>query len=158
MFVFRVWAAFAAIVAATLFGGFSASAMAAGLILPVPVTTIYPGEIIDSSMVEERAMRAGGIGRHIVVQDRSGLIGKTARRTLLPGHPVPANAVEAPPLVARGAAIVIIFQEGGLMIRAQATALEAGSPGDLIRIRNLDSGIMINATVQADGSVRVGQL
>src|SRR5690625_824179 len=158
MFVFRVWAALAAVLAAVMISGFSASALAAGLILPVPVMTIYPGEIIDSSMVEERALRASGVGRHIVVQDRAGLIGKTARRTLLPGQPVPANAIETPPLVARGASVAIVFQEGGLIIRAQATSLEAGSPGDIIRVRNLDSGIMVNATVQTDGSVRVAQL
>lgn len=154
MLLFRVLAALAAVVLV----GLSGPVLAAGLVLPVPVVTIYPGEIIDRSMVEERAVRASGVGRHIMVQDRSGLIGKTARRTLLPGHPVPANAVETPPLVARGASVAIVFQEGGLTILAQARSLEAGSPGDLIRVRNLDSGIMINATVQPNGTVRVGQL
>lgn len=132
--------------------------MAAGLVLPVPVMTVYPGEIIDGSMVEDRTIRASGVGRHIMVPDRAGLIGKTARRTLLPGQPVPANAVETPPLVARGASVALVFQEGGLTILAQAKSLEAGSAGDLIKVRNLDSGVMINATVQADGSVRVGKL
>lgn len=147
----------AALAAAIIAGGAGVAA-AAGLILPVPTVTIYPGEVIDGSMVEERAVRAAGVGRQMMVQDRGGLIGKTARRTLLPGQPVAANAIETPPLVARGAAVAIVFEEGGLTILAQAKSLEAGSPGDIIRVRNLDSGIMVNAVVQADGTVRVGQL
>jgi len=147
----------AALAAAIIAGGAGVAA-AAGLILPVPIVTIYPGEVIDGSMVEERAVRAAGVGRQMMVQDRGGLIGKTARRTLLPGQPVAANAIETPPLVARGAAVAIVFEEGGLTILAQAKSLEAGSPGDIVRVRNLDSGIMVNAVVQADGTVRVGQL
>src|SRR5690625_844296 len=147
----------AALAAAIIAGG-ACVAAAAGLILPVPTVTIYPGDVIDGSMVEERAVRAAGVGRQMTVQDRGGLIGKTARRTLLPGQPVAANAIETPPLVACGAAVAIVFEEGGLTILAQAKSLEAGSPGDIVRVRNLDSGIMVNAVVQADGTVRVGQL
>lgn len=131
-------------------------AAAAGLSLPVPATTIYPGEIIDDAMITERPVQPSQVGRMMVVPDRSELVGKVARRTLLPGRPVPMIAVAEPDLVARGAPIEIVFQEGGLTILAQAMTLEAGSAGDVIRVRNLDSGLIINATVQVDGTVRVG--
>jgi flagella basal body P-ring formation protein FlgA len=65
-------------------------------------------------------------------------------------------AVAEPDLVARGVPVEIIFQEGGLIILAQAMALEAGSAGDVIRVRNLDSGLIVSAKVQPDGTVRVG--
>lgn len=131
-------------------------AIAAGLLIPVPTTTIYPGEIIDDGMITERSLQPSQVGRLIVVPKRADLIGKVARRTLLPGRPVPVIAVAVPDLVARGVPVEIVFQEGGLTILAQAMSLEAGSAGDVIRVRNLDSGLIIKAKVQADGTLRVG--
>src|SRR5699024_7102663 len=104
-------------------------AAAAGLVLPVPVVTIYPGEVIEESMVAERAVTSPRIGRLLVVPDKSDLIGKVARRTLLPGQPVTSNAVEIPDLVPRGAPVTVVFRERGLTILAQAKSLEAGSAG-----------------------------
>lgn len=129
---------------------------AGGLVLPVPVKVVYPGEIIDDSMITERPVGASGTGRLYVVSEKSELIGKVARRTLLPGRPVLASTVKIPDLISRGARVTVIFSDGGLMIHAQAMALEAGSAGDRIRIRNTDSGVTINGTVQADGTIRVG--
>jgi flagella basal body P-ring formation protein FlgA len=142
--------------AAVLAGAAAQGAVAAGLILPVPTTTIYPGEIIDDSMISELAVQPSQLGRMVVVPERAELVGKVARRTLLPGRPVPVIAVAEPDLVARGVPVEIVFQEGGLTILAQAMSLEAGQAGDMIRVRNLDSGLIVSAKVQPDGSVRVG--
>ena len=139
-----------------LVGATQTGAAAAGLSLPVPATTIYPGEIIDDGMITERTVQPSQVGRMMIVPDRAALVGKVARRTLLPGRPVPLVAVAEPDLVPRGAPIEIVFQEGGLTILAQATTLEAGQAGDVIKVRNMDSGLIIKATVHADGSVRVG--
>ena len=38
-----------------------------------------------------------------------------------------------------------------------ASALEAGSAGERVRARNLDSGVTIVGTVQPDGTLRVGE-
>jgi flagella basal body P-ring formation protein FlgA len=131
-------------------------AAAAGVSIPVPTTTIYPGELIDDGMIAERQVQPAQVGRMMIVPDRSGLVGMVARRTLLPGRPVPVVAVAAPDLIPRGAPVELVFREGGLTILAQATSLEAGSAGDVIRVRNTDSGLIVNAVVQPDGTVRVG--
>ena len=149
----RIFAAFGLLV---LIGATQSNAAAAGISLPVPATTIYPGEIIDDGMVTERTVQPAQVGRLMIVPDRSELVGKVARRTLLPGRPVPVVAVAVPDLVPRGKPVEIVFQEGGLTILAQAMTLEAGSAGDVIRVRNLDSGLIIKARVHADGTVRVG--
>jgi flagellar basal body P-ring formation protein FlgA len=140
-----------------LVGTAQAGLAADGIALPVPTTTIYPGEIIDDTMITDRKVQPAQVGRMMIVPHRSELVGKVARRTLLPGRPVPTVAVAVPDLVPRGAPIEMVFQEGGLTILAQARTLEAGSAGDVIKVRNLDSGLIINATVQADGTVRVGK-
>ena len=64
--------------------------------LPVPAVTIHPGEVIREEMVAERAFAANLLGVAMFVDGRSSLVGRMARRTLLPGQPIPINAVEDP--------------------------------------------------------------
>ena len=61
------------------------SACAAELELPVPRLTIYPGDVIGDEQLVERAFIAHTVARSTVHEAREALIGKVARRTLLPG-------------------------------------------------------------------------
>ena len=47
---------------------------------------------------------------------------------------------------------------GPLTITASAVSLQPGSPGDLIRVRNVDSGKVLSGTVLANGTIQVGDL
>jgi flagella basal body P-ring formation protein FlgA len=58
-------------------------------------------------------------------------------------------------LVANGAEVRLVYVDGGLTIVAAGSALQDGAIGDLIRVRNSDSGLTVSGAVQADGSVRV---
>jgi len=127
-----------------------------GRLLPVPNITIYPGDAIRESWLVDRdfssnplAVRAGIIDTH------DALVGKIARRTLLPGVPIPTTAVSEPRLIVNGARVRIVFVEGGMTITTYGAALQAGGAGDIVSIRNLDSGLTVSGVVQPDGSVRV---
>jgi flagellar basal body P-ring formation protein FlgA len=124
--------------------------------LPTPRAVIYPGDILTEAMLDDRTMNPEDIGASSV-RSRAALIGKVARRTLLPGQPIPAAAVEQPRLVSVGAQVRIIYSEGGLHIAAFGLAQQAGGAGDLVRVRNLDSGLFVVGRVQNDGSIRVGE-
>lgn len=143
----------------TLAGGPAALAQSAGGSRAMPVTTItiYPGETIKEGVIEMREFSAHALGRAPVVADLPALIGKVARRTLLPGQLVPRNAIEEPRLVERGRSVQVVFAEAGMTIIGIASALEAGSVGERVRARNLDSGVTIVGTVQPDGTLRVGE-
>jgi flagella basal body P-ring formation protein FlgA len=121
--------------------------------LPVPAITIYPGDVIKDEWLKNRDF-PGEAGAAVTA--REALVGKVARRTLLPGVPVPPNAVAEPHAVANGAKVRILYEDGNLAITAFGAALQAGSAGEVISVRNLSSGLIISGTVQADGSVHVG--
>jgi flagella basal body P-ring formation protein FlgA len=126
-------------------------------VLPVPRVMIYPGDIIKDEWVIERDVApAAGASRAAIALSRADIVGKRAKRSLLPGGPVPLNALATPALVTKGAKVRIIFQQGGLSITAHGTALQAGALGEFISVRNLDSGLTISGQVEPDGSVRVG--
>jgi flagella basal body P-ring formation protein FlgA len=57
----------------------------------------------------------------------------------------------------QGQPAVVVFRSGALMISSVAVPLQNGSSGEVISLRNTDSGTTIRGIVQADGTVRVGQ-
>ncbi|HJU33302.1 MAG TPA: flagellar basal body P-ring formation chaperone FlgA [Hyphomicrobiaceae bacterium] len=130
-------------------------AAAEDLELPVPRAVIYPGDIIADEMLVGRAFIASTVARHTIFESREGLVGKVAKRTLLTGQPIPISYIRDPYLVNQGKAATVVFQHGGLTITANALALQNGGLGDVVSLRNLDSGTVIRGTVVADGSVRM---
>jgi len=124
--------------------------------LPVPNVTIYPGDTIRENWLVDRDFSSNPlIARSGFADTHDALVGKIARRTLLPGSPIPATAVTEPRLIVNGARVRIVFVEGGMTITTYGAALQAGGAGDIVSIRNLDSGLTVSGVVQPDGSVRV---
>ncbi len=130
-------------------------AVASNIDLPVPRVTIYPGDTISSDQITDRAFLAHSVNRSSVFDDRQALVGKVARRTLLPGQPVQVNAIRDPYLVNQGKSSLVVFENAGLTISTQAIALDNGGAGDVVKLRNPDSGVVIQGTVDRDGTVRL---
>jgi flagella basal body P-ring formation protein FlgA len=145
-----------ALTASALVLAASQVAMAEERILPVPSVTIYPGDTISESMLKDRAFPENYRYRTAVIESPRVLAGKMARRTLLPGEPIPMNAVDDPKLVTRGVQTQIMFEEGGLSIMGVGIPLQSGTLGETIQVKNVDSGRIITGRVQPDGRVRIG--
>jgi flagella basal body P-ring formation protein FlgA len=123
--------------------------------LPVPKIVIYPGEIISAEALQDRAFNANWSARMPVHRNRNDLVGKVAKRTLVAGQPVPINATRVPDAVTQGKTYRIEFREAGLVISGTAVAMNSGAVGDLVSLRNPDSGAVVSGVVGADGTVRV---
>ncbi len=123
--------------------------------LPVPAVTIRPGDMISADSLMLRPFPDKFAERFAVVADARDLVGKEARRTLMPGRPIPINAVAVPQLIKRGGAARLVYRDAGLEILVQVEPLQSGGAGDTIRVRNLDSGVVITAEVGADGTLSV---
>jgi flagella basal body P-ring formation protein FlgA len=134
----------------------SQAAVAEERTLPVPSVTIYPGDTINDSMLKDRTFPENYRYRTAVIESPRVLAGKMARRTLLPGEPIPMNAVDDPKLVTRGVQTQIMFEEGGLSIMGIGIPLQSGAQGETIQVKNVDSGRIITGRVQPDGRVRIG--
>jgi flagellar basal body P-ring formation protein FlgA len=136
----------------------AASARMAGaeeLELPVPRAVIYPGDVVSDELLVGRAFIAHTVARSTIYEVRDALIGKVARRTLLPGQPIPLGAIRDPYLVMQGKTVTVVFEHGGLTITANALALQNGGLGEVVSLRNLDSGAVIKGTVASNGSIRL---
>jgi flagella basal body P-ring formation protein FlgA len=130
-------------------------AMADEVVL-IPSRVIYPGETISLAALKEVTLLPGRHKPDAVITTEQDLDGKIAKRTLLPGRYIPANAVREAWLVEQGASVQVYFIAGGLSISATAVTLQPGAAGDLVKVRNIDSGKVFSGTVMADGTIRVG--
>jgi flagella basal body P-ring formation protein FlgA len=131
-------------------------APAAELQLPVPRVTIYPGDAIGDEHLAERAFIAHTVARGTVYDRRQAVVGKVARRTLLPGQPIPIAGTRDPFVVAQGSLALVVFEASGLTITTNAVALQNGGVGDMVTLRNVDSGTIIKGMVASDGTIRLG--
>ncbi len=122
----------------------------------VPTRIIYPNEIITADALAMAKVRKGKPTTTAFAHETGELVGKIARRTLLPNRFVPLTAVRDPFLVQQGASVQVLYVQSGLTITLTGVLLEPGSTGDTVKVRNTDSGAVFSATIMADGTARVG--
>jgi len=121
---------------------------------PTPRVVIYPGDVIHDDMLSDLpADTARGVGPF--AETRSAVVGKMARRTLLPGAAIPLAALDFPRLVTNGGAVKLVYVDGGLEISTVGMALQDGAAGDSVKVRNDDSGVTVTGVVRPDGAVLV---
>jgi flagella basal body P-ring formation protein FlgA len=142
-------------VAALAFLAGAAPALAQEVVF-IPNRVIYPGETIDLAVLKEVTLKPGRIVPPAVVFRAPEIEGKVAKRTLLPGRYIPAAALREAWLVEQGAPVQVMFVSGALTISATAVTLQSGAAGDLVKVRNIDSGKVFTGIVMTDGSIRVG--
>ncbi len=131
-------------------------ALAQTAAIPIPKSVIYPGEIITDEMLVDAPSSEDDPRSGAIAQRRSLLVGKMARRTLLPGRAIALAAIDNARLVVIGAEVRLVYVEGGLQILTSGAALQDGAIGDTVKVRNSDSGVTVSGEVQADGTVRIG--
>lgn len=130
-------------------------AVAGGIAVPVPSVAVHAGDVMTSELLVERRLVVNEAAARSYVVAREQVVGKVARRALMAGAAIPLNALREPWLFKDGERVVIQFASGGLNIRGAGVALQPGVLGELISVRNIDTGVTVRGVVQADGSVQV---
>ena len=121
----------------------------------IPTRVVYPGEIISADMLEEVPLRRQVRNLASLTLEWNQIEGKVARRTLLPGRMIPLSSFLDAWLVEPGKPVQVVFRLGGLEISLSGVPLQAGAAGEMVRVRNLDSGSVFTGVVMSDGTVRV---
>lgn len=124
--------------------------------VPVPRVVIYSGSVIADSALVDREIKFGPEPERTWHMSRSALVGKVARRTLLPGQAIALLAVKPPDLVQAGQHTTLVFEVGRLTIVGSGIALQAGGAGDRISLQNVESRAIVRGVVAQDGSVWMG--
>lgn len=120
----------------------------------VPTEVIYPGDVINASQLQELQVTNPNLTGDYAKKIKQ-VAGLVSKRTLLPGRTVSISALREPFAVTRGQNARLIMNMGVMTISAAGTPLEDGAVGDVIRARNLDSGIIVSGTVMQNGTIQV---
>jgi flagellar basal body P-ring formation protein FlgA len=131
------------------------SAEAEGEILPVPRAVIYSGDTILAAALIDRSYERPATGGLPRFATRDTAIGKVARRTLLPGQPIPLDAVRSVFVIVQGQPTTLTYEHQGLRIIGKGIALQSASVGEFIRVRLPQFGTIVVGRVNSDLSVTV---
>ncbi|MEW5978207.1 MAG: flagellar basal body P-ring formation chaperone FlgA [Acidobacteriota bacterium] len=89
------------------------------------------------------------------VQDEAFLEDRRPRTTIAAGEILSQDLFVEVPLIKRGQAVSLVFEEEGIRLRTQGKAVSSGVRGDIIQVINPDSGKRLNAEVVGEGIARV---
>jgi flagella basal body P-ring formation protein FlgA len=83
------------------------------------------------------------------------LANKVPIRTLGSERVLTADLLTAAPVVFKGQTVELHYRKSRLSVRALATALRSGAPGERVPAKNRSSGVVVHGTVQSDGTLIV---
>nr|WP_246365098.1 flagellar basal body P-ring formation chaperone FlgA [Gellertiella hungarica] len=143
----------AALAAKVAFGPAWAFAGALGTAV-IPTAIIYPGQEITGDRIQVVDVTNPNLSGDYA-RNGNEVIGMIARSTLLPGRTIPVSSLREPYAMTRGSTVRLTFSIGNMTISAAGSPLVDAAVGDVIRARNLDSGVIVSGTVMADGTIHV---
>lgn len=119
----------------------------------VTVCPVERGKILTVADVEMRTVR---VFRSLsLASSVKEVVGRTIRKNLSTGEPVPLNLLEESPIIQRGDPVVIVIRKPGFLVEVKGEALDGGAKGENIRVRNLQSRNVIQAMILSSGHVEV---
>lgn len=125
--------------------------------LPVLKRQLQSGNTIAEDDVEMKDFAVSRV-RGEVVTEKERLVGQTPVRTLSSSRPVRLHEISGPVLVKKDSAVRMIYAIPGMEITGSGIAMEDGSKGKLIAVRNPDSKKTIHGVVTAEGTVSLQPL
>ncbi|HEU5047724.1 MAG TPA: flagellar basal body P-ring formation chaperone FlgA [Rickettsiales bacterium] len=122
--------------------------------IPVLTHTVRADEVIsaDDIRYEKQSDR---FMRNDIITDTKMLIGKSPRHAISQNRPIRQDEIENAALMHKGARVTMLYRSGNLEIRTIGQALDNGAKGDIVRVKNLSSKSVIDATVETSDLVRV---
>lgn len=122
--------------------------------LPVPTRRLGRGHVIAAGDIELMRMRDHRLPSNLIV-DADLLIGQSVHQSLSAGKPVRDGAVRPPVLVQKDRKVLVTLQTNRMQLTVQGRAMEDGAMGDIVRIQNTASRLVIDAEVVGEGNVVV---
>ena len=122
--------------------------------VPVLTRALRPGESIGERDIVWTDLPDRQVSGN-AVRDAAGLVGFSARRTLVAGQPVLISDLKAAKLIGKGQPVTLVLDAPGMQLTARGVAMQDGGEGDVIRIANERSHTVVQGIVTGAGTVVV---
>ena len=122
--------------------------------VPVPLRQIQAGDVIAEKDIEWIRTPADRMSRGIALT-LDQLVGYEARRPLNAGEPIRASDIQPKVMITKGGIVSMILVTPKMTLTALGKAMEDGSMGETIQVRNSNSNRSVNARVTGPDTVSV---
>lgn len=122
--------------------------------IPALLRTMQRGEVIGKDDIQWVSYPARRLRRSTMMHEQV-MVGKQLKRRVIAGRPVYRKDVMSPLLIERGDTVSLIYRNSHMEIKTSGRAMDNGAEGEIVRIKNEDSGKIITAQVQANGELIV---
>lgn len=122
--------------------------------LPVLRSRLRPDQVVRADDVEIRSFRIERVPAHALT-DAASFVGLSPKRSLTPGRPVLADDLGPPTIITRGALVTMQIVNPHLRLMATGRAQDPGALGDVIRVQNIQSRLVVEAVVTGPGHVAI---
>lgn len=124
------------------------------ILLPVLFSTqvIERGDSITAAMLKRQELDVAKATRSFYQREQQ-LIGMGAKRRVRENQQLSQELISLPVLIRRGDKVKVVAGRDGIAASVAGEALENGSEGELIRVKNISSGKNITAKVLESGLV-----
>ena len=122
--------------------------------IPVLIRRVLSGETINKNDIKWIKVRDQRIQQN-AVRTAAEIVGMTPKRSIRPGAPILLSSIQVPIMVAKGSLVTMFLQAPQMVLTARGKALENGSDGDVIPIRNMNSKKIVEAEIIGHGKVAV---
>lgn len=120
----------------------------------VPSRRIKPGDIITERDLHYIQIRSNRLSRNNLIAPED-IVGQSAKRVLPAGRPVSHSDIRPPELVSRKGIVTVALETPIMRLTTQAKALESGAKGDVIKVKNLKSGQLVEVVVTGPNKATV---
>jgi len=115
---------------------------------------VSKGQLLTKEDIRFKSINISKLNNHYL-ENETHIIGKEATRNLQAGNILTANNLTNPLLIKRGDTVNIVSQREGFKVTMKGQAMEDGSIGERINVKNLRTKKIINGSVTSKHSVKV---
>lgn len=123
--------------------------------VPVLISYLKKGSIIRESDISMKPVLAMRVREGVSITDPEMLIGKTLKRVVAMGQPLRAHDLILPIAVSANSEVEMRYSGEALNVTDLGIAMEKGTIGEIIRVKNSRSGTVLRARVEAPNRVIV---
>ncbi len=125
--------------------------------VPVLVSRLHASDVIEEADIDWVEFPLDRL-RKDTITDPSRLYGKAPRRTISPNRPIRSAEVTTPRVMERGDLVQMEYHTPYMTIRTMGEVLDEAGKGELVRVRNTDSHVIVQAEVISANEVRISSL
>lgn len=124
-------------------------------LVPVFTKRMEKGMLVSEGDIIMKPILAMRVRNSSTLQKPEDVIGKTLKRSIVAGQPIRVQDITEQLAVLANSEVEMIYQTNGIVVTDRGIAMEKGSVGDIIRVKNIKSGATLRAKVDAPNRVSV---